>query len=55
MVIPILVLPRFFEMDGVWMALATGEILSIIMSVYYFVKYRAVWQEQKATAADLHE
>lgn len=55
MVIPVLVLPRFFEMDGVWMALATGEILSIIMSVYYFVKYRAVWQEQKATAADLHE
>ncbi len=52
MVIPVLVLPRFFEMDGVWMSLAAGEILSITMSIYYFVKYRAVWREPKAAAAD---
>ena len=52
MVIPVLVLPRFFEMDGVWMALAAGEILSIAMSIYYFIKYRAMWQAPKATAAN---
>lgn len=51
MVIPVLVLPRFFEMDGVWMALAAGEILSIAMSIYYFIKYRAMWQTPKAAAA----
>ncbi len=48
MVIPVLVLPRFFEMDGVWMALAAGEILSVAMSLFYFIKYRAMWQAPKA-------
>ena len=52
MVIPVLVLPRFFEMDGVWMSLAAGEILSSVMSVYYFIKYRAVWRAPKTAAAD---
>ena len=52
MVIPVLVLPHFFEMDGVWMSLAAGEILSITMSIYYFVKYRTVWRGPKAAAAD---
>lgn len=51
MVIPVLVLPRFFEMDGVWMALAAGEILSVAMSIFYFIKYRAMWQTPKAAAA----
>ena len=55
MVIPVLVLPRFFEMDGVWMALATGEILSIAMSIFYFIKYRAMWQMPKAAAANWQE
>ena len=50
MVIPVLVLPRFFEMDGVWMSLAAGEILSIVMSVSYFIKYRAVWRAPKTAA-----
>ena len=51
MAIPVLVLPRFFEMDGVWMALAAGEILSVAMSIFYFIKYRAMWQTPKAAAA----
>ena len=50
MVVPVLVLPRFFEMDGVWMSLAVGEILSLAMSIYYFIKYRAVWQAPQAAA-----
>lgn len=50
MVIPVLVLPRFFEMDGVWMSLAAGEILSIAMSIFYFIKYRTMWQSPKSAA-----
>ncbi len=51
MVVPVLVLPGFFGMNGVWMSLAAGEILSIVMSIYYFGKYRAMWQEPKMAAA----
>ena len=43
MVIPVLVLPRIFEMDGVWLSITTGEGLSILMSIFYFVKYKNVW------------
>ena len=52
MVVPGLGLPRLLEMDGVWMSLAAGEILSIAMSIYYFVKYRAMWREPQTAAAD---
>lgn len=52
MVVPVLVLPKFFEMDGVWLSLAAGEILSITMSVYYFIKYRGMWRAPSAAAAD---
>ena len=50
MVLPVLVLPRLFEIDGVWLSLAAGEVLSIVMSVYYFVKYRAMWKPSAPTA-----
>ena len=50
MVIPVLVLPRFFQVDGVWMSLAAGEILSLTMSIYYFLKYRTMWQSPKSAA-----
>lgn len=45
MVLPVLVLPRLFGMDGVWYSLAAGEIMSIAMSIYYFLKYRCMWQK----------
>ena len=45
MVLPVLVLPRLFGMDGVWYSLAAGEIMSIAMSIYYFLKYRGMWQK----------
>lgn len=38
LVIPILVLPPLIELDGVWMAIPVGEVLSILMSGYYFRK-----------------
>lgn len=47
MVFPVLILPRFFETDGVWISLAVGEGLSLIMTVYYFIKYKSVWTPDK--------
>ena len=44
MVIPVLILPRIFEMDGVWMSITVGEVLSILMVIYYFVRYRETWK-----------
>ena len=44
MVVPVLILPKFFEMDGVWMALTVGELLSLVMAVFYFIKYRDMWR-----------
>ena len=43
MVLPILVLPRIMGMDGVWLSMAAGEMMSIIMSIYYFKKFRHIW------------
>lgn len=40
MVIPVLVLPRIFMMDGVWMSISIGEMLSLAMSIYCFVRFR---------------
>ena len=43
MVIPVLVLPQIFGIDGVWLSITAGEAGSIIMSIYYFRKYRRIW------------
>ena len=43
-VIPVLILPRILEMDGVWMSITVGEAFSIFMVIYYFVKYREIWK-----------
>lgn len=40
----------YTTVDGVWMSLAAGEILSLTMSIYYFLKYRAMWQSPKSAA-----
>lgn len=47
MVAPVLFLPRLFGMDGVWLSLAAGEVLSI----YYFGKYRTMWRRPGAEPA----
>ena len=44
MVIPVLILPQILEMDGVWLSITAGEMLSIIMTIYYFVKYKGLWK-----------
>lgn len=40
MIAPVLILPGIFGMDGVWMSITAGEVLSILMSIFYFRKYR---------------
>ena len=47
MIVPVLVLPEIFGMDGVWMSITVGEVLSILMSIFYFRKYRNVWSVKK--------
>ena len=44
MVIPVLVLPMLFGMDGVWLSITAGEVLSLAMSIYYFVKFKDMWK-----------
>ena len=43
MVLPVLILPRIFDIDGVWFSLNAGEMLSLIMSIYYFIKFKNMW------------
>lgn len=38
LVIPVAALPMMFGIDGVWAAIPVGELLSIMMSIYYFRK-----------------
>ena len=40
LVVPVFVLPVFFELGGVWAAIPVGEVLALIMSVYYFTHLR---------------
>lgn len=47
MVLPLLVLPHIFNMDGVWLAISVGEMLSLAMSIYYFVKFQDMWRTSK--------
>ena len=41
--IAILLLPKFFGVNGIWLAVPTAEFLSIILSVFCFIKYRKVY------------
>ena len=47
MVIPVLVLPQIFEMDGLWLSISAGEMLSLAMSIYFFIRFRDVWLVSK--------
>lgn len=53
MVIPVLILPKIFGMDGVWLSMTVGEALSIFMSIFYFVKYRNVWKNNNLKGENL--
>ncbi len=43
MVVPVLILPRLLGINGVWLSMAAGEGLSLIMTVYYFRRFRGMW------------
>ena len=47
LVVSLLLLPRIFEMNGIWLALPFAEILSIFMTVYYLRKMNGVYQYGK--------
>ena len=40
LMIPLLILPRLFGTDGVWISIPTAEVLSIFLSVYYFKRMK---------------
>ena len=45
MVVLVLVLPGIIGIDGVWMSVPAGEIMSIMMGIYYFIRYRDIWKK----------
>ena len=47
LVLPVLVLPRIWGIDGVWLSLTVGEIFSLMMGIYYFRKFRSVWTPER--------
>lgn len=50
MVVPVLTLPRLLGVDGVWLSLSVGEGLSLLMTIYYFVKFRKMWTAKNSNA-----
>ena len=55
MVLPVLVLPQIFKMDGEWPSISAGEMLSLAMSIYYFVKFRNMWRASNPSETDAAE
>lgn len=43
MVLPVLILPRILGTNGVWLSMSVGEGMSLIMTLYYFRKFKSVW------------
>ena len=44
-----------FEMDGMWLSISAGELLSLAMSIYYFVKFRNMWRASKPSETEAAE
>lgn len=40
LILPLLILPRIWGVDGVWISLPVAEVLSVLLSVYYFRKMK---------------
>lgn len=39
-IIAVLILPIFWEIDGIWLSIVAAELLSIAVSIFFFVKMR---------------
>lgn len=44
LVICLLVLPLILEVEGIWLAVPIAEGLAFIVSIYYLIKYRKIYQ-----------
>ncbi len=42
-VISLLILPQILGLNGVWLAIPVAELLAIIISIYYYKKYKATY------------
>ncbi len=43
LVISLLILPKIFELNGVWLAVPVAELLAMIVSIYFYRKYKKVY------------
>ncbi len=43
LIIPLLILPRIWGVDGVWLSLPTAELLAVGVSIYYFKTKKGVY------------
>lgn len=41
LIIPMLILPGIFDVDGVWLSMPAAEVLSILLSIFCFKKYKS--------------
>ena len=41
LIIPLLVLPKLWGVDGVWISMPAAEVLSILLSVFYFRRLKS--------------
>ncbi|MCI5774493.1 MAG: MATE family efflux transporter [Erysipelotrichaceae bacterium] len=39
----LLILPNFFDVNGVWLSIPVAEMLSFVMGIYYYLVYRNVY------------
>ena len=46
MVLPVLILPEILGINGVWLSMSAGEAMSLIMTIYYFLKYQTLWRSE---------
>lgn len=40
LILPLLILPRLLDVDGVWISMPTAEVLSIFLSIFFFRKMK---------------
>lgn len=43
LIIPLLILPRIWGVDGVWASMPLAELLAVAVSVYYFRRKKSVY------------
>ncbi len=36
----VMILPMFFELDGIWFSIVAAELAALVLTVFFLVKYR---------------